>query len=130
MSYSGSNNTDVGTVGALSFTSATNVRCTRNDSSGAVPDFAAASVIEFAPGVIKSIQSATTACSAATTTTTINAVNTAKTLLIVTVQYANGVAYKVSPKVLLATSTTVTQQIDTFDAGFVSTVGLQIVEFF
>lgn len=129
MSQLGSNNIAVGTVGGLKLTSSTNVQCRRSLAQN-YPDLAAATVLEFVPGVIRSIQNALIAQTSASTTATITAVNTAKTFLIVTPDLYSGPGYQSCPRVSLTNGTTLTAVVDTYSASYAPETYIQVVEFF
>lgn len=129
MSQLGSNVIPVGTVGGLRLTSSTNLQG-RRSLYQSFPDLAAASVVEFAPGVIRSIQNVVITQSTAATTATITAVNTAKTFLIVHVDLYSGPGYQACPRVTLTNATTVTSTVDTYSASYAPESYIQIVEFF
>ena len=129
MSQLGSNNIAVGTVGGLKITSSTNVQCRRSLAQN-FPDLAAATVLEFAPGVIRSFQNALIAQTTASTTATITAVNTAKTFLIVTSDLYSGPGYQACPRISLTNGTTLTSVVDTYSASYAPETYIQVVEFF
>ena len=129
MSQLGSNFIPSGTTGGLKITSSTNVAGRRSLYQN-FPDLAAATVLEFAPGVLRSFQNAFIAQATASTTATITAVNTAKTFLIVTTDFASGPGYQACPRISLTNSTTLTSTVDTYSASYAPETYIQVVEFF
>ncbi len=129
-SQSGSDFIYVASNGGLAFTSSTNVRCYRAGWASGTPDLSAATVIQFRPGVLRSIQAATISNSSSSTTATINAVDTNKTFLIVGQARNVGPGYKTCAKVVLTNSTTITATLDTYDSTISPVSYIQAVEFF
>ena len=129
MSQLGSNVIPVGTTGGLKITSSTNVQG-RRSLYGSYPDLAAATVLEFAPGVLRSFQNVLMPQTAGSNTFTITSVNTAKTFLIVTTDFYSGPGYQACPRISLTNSTTLTSTVDTYSASYAPETYIQVVEFF
>jgi hypothetical protein len=117
----------------LAISSATNVVVSRQNWSGETAKFA---VIEFMPGVIKSVQ--TGSCSmvgnVASATATVTAVNTNKALLMLTGWANNGDDGRTgnffASHLTLTNSTTVTATRNSADTTYYPIVGFALLEFF
>ena len=115
-------------VGHLALTNATTVTATQSSNYNSFYPF---TVVEFLPGVLRSVQSALVTQSGFSVATTINAVNTAKSMLMFLGQTGGGGAPPAdtyTAKFVLTNSTTVTSSTFATAGGFDGR--FQVIEFF
>jgi hypothetical protein len=127
-----SNTADTGikSLVRLALTNATTVTATVNTSPGADSTIVSFEVIEYFPGVIKSVQRGTIALAAvAGNTASINPVNTAKTELdFLGVNIDGSVNLVNTVRLVLTSATVVTATMGTAEGN--TTVGYQVVEWY
>lgn len=115
------------TFARIDLTNATTVTAT-TDAAVLSDQVISFEVIEFLPGIIKSVQQGTIALSALSNTATITAVNPAKSMLMFEGEHGSGGFDTRHAKIVLTNATTVTANY--LATGETTTVGFSVVEFY